>query len=257
MNLEIVHENADEILAFCCFHNDTGRPNMLLNKSGEFAGKYVCWSCGARGNIADLGLEVDVKKTRRKKKQSPREMHGIWAELPYADEWIVPTEHLRAYGVKWNKEEQCWVCPMLNPKSQICGLQRRFKNGRKICVSGSKLGVFTTSAPWQEKLVICEGYSDTDAAATLGFWSIGRPCAAVYKPVVDWIWAHGANNNRIVIISDGNEVERAAAVELSDRIRLGHRHVRVEYPTHKDLSEDIAAGLGDQWIERIQNGTRI
>jgi len=252
MKLEIVHENEDELTAFCCFHNDTGRPNMILNKSGEFAGQYRCWACGAHGPISDLGLEREVKKTRRKKKKSPREMWSIWAEYPYAEEWIVPTKHLRDYGVKWNQEESCWLCPMLNAKGQICGLQRRFKNGRKICVSGSKLGVFATSTPLQELLVICEGLSDTLAAANLGFDAIGRPSANVVKPVVNWIYENFTGDIQLVIVSDGKEIERDWAMRLqTDLLNMGY-NTTVHFPTHKDLSEDIEAGLADSWIERIR-----
>ena len=252
MDLNIVHENDDEITAFCCFHNDKGRPNMILNKNGPYAGEYRCWACGANGLISDLGLERAVKKTRRKKKKSPREMWSIWAEFPYTDDWIVPTEHLRAYGIKWNQEKDCWVCPMLNPKGQICGLQRRFKNGRKICISGSKLGVFATSNSRQELLVICEGLSDCIAAANLGFDAIGRPSALVIKPVVNWVEAN-TNNAKIVIVSDGNEVGIQSAQTLSIQLtKIYSKEIHIAYPTHKDLSEDIAAGLGEAWVRRIK-----
>lgn len=251
MELKIVHENEDEVTAFCCFHNDKGRPNMILNKSGPYAGEYRCWACGANGLISDLGLERTIKKTRRKKKKNPREMWSIWAEFPYATEWIVPTNHLRDYGIKWNETESCWVCPMLNPQNQICGLQRRFKNGRKICISGSKLGVFTTTGGHQDHIVICEGLSDSIAAANLGFDAVGRPTALVSKPVIEWIFSRHYIK-RVTLVSDGNELERAAALKLARELKLPFSQTQILYPTNKDLSEDVAAGLGEAWKARIR-----
>ena len=70
-----------------------------------------------------------------------------------------------------------WMFPERNAAGLIIGINRRFPNGRKICVDGSRRGL-TYSPDWATRkgaALIVEGGSDTATGITLGLCVIGRP----------------------------------------------------------------------------------
>lgn len=68
-----------------------------------------------------------------------------------------------------------WIVPFRDGNNNIIGLQVRKENGEKMCLTGSKLGLFLPCMDPQPCCWITEGASDCAAAITLGLYSIGRP----------------------------------------------------------------------------------
>jgi hypothetical protein len=70
-----------------------------------------------------------------------------------------------------------YTLPMRNARLEIIGIQRRFTNGGKRMVKGSKNGLFVPTPFGQTKwpVLICEGASDTATALELGQLAVGRP----------------------------------------------------------------------------------
>jgi hypothetical protein len=70
-----------------------------------------------------------------------------------------------------------YFIPELNHSGLIVGLSRRFSDGSKRCVTGSKRGLVyaETWAEYPGPAVIVEGASDAAALLTLGLCVIGRP----------------------------------------------------------------------------------
>ena len=86
----------------------------------------------------------------------------------------VTAASLNRLGVGWDGKAFCF--PMSDERMRIIGIRRRLGNGRKLCVTGSRNGLFIPSGLSNDKpLMVCEGPTDTAAALDLGFEAVGRP----------------------------------------------------------------------------------
>jgi hypothetical protein len=74
------------------------------------------------------------------------------------------------------RHRYAWAFPMSSPRGEIVGIRLRPDSGGKICVNGSRLGLFMPQGPLtSDEVMICEGESDAAAMLSLGFYAIGRP----------------------------------------------------------------------------------
>jgi phage/plasmid primase-like uncharacterized protein len=72
---------------------------------------------------------------------------------------------------------KAWTFPEVDGRGEIIGIARRFRDGSKKAVSGSRRGL-TIPVNWSERgtpLFIVEGQSDTLALSLCAVSSIGRP----------------------------------------------------------------------------------
>ena len=79
--------------------------------------------------------------------------------------------------IGYDAEKKCWTFPERDHSGRIIGIVQRFRNGRKISMSGSRRGL-TIPARWRERdtpIVIVEGASDTLALSLCGISCVGRP----------------------------------------------------------------------------------
>lgn len=201
MKLRIYREDKDKMIVYCPFHKDGQEEDasMILNKTGEFAGKYHCFGCGADGKIKDLGLNIQMEKSMRKQRKKI-DWYDVWEKywlLGHHEavnkqnsltlEWGVSFSLLRNYGYGWTGSEHCY--PMCDIDTSIIGIQRRYENGRKVNIKDSRLGLFLPndldSRIIINRLIICEGWSDTVVCADLIEDSttlvIGRPNAKAVR----------------------------------------------------------------------------
>ena len=81
---------------------------------------------------------------------------------------------LRTLSVGWSDQYGAWMFPMRNGKNEIVGYNRRFKDGSKKILAGTKAGLYIPQLDIQQPAFICEGGSDTAAPLDLGFFAIGR-----------------------------------------------------------------------------------
>jgi len=158
----------------------------------------------------------------------------------------VSDRSLEAIGVGWCEDDRCWIFPENNGHSQICGLVKRFPDGRKLAFTGSKRGL-TLPAGWQEAqgpLFICEGATDVAAAISHGMRAIGRPAA--YSGLTDLAWLLRGFPDKIIVVSDNDP--HAAGLKGADRLAkeladsLG-KPIEVQRPLqeYKDLRQMLTA----------------
>ena len=163
-----------------------------------------------------------------------------------AERLQVSGSSLEAIGVAWCQDGSCWVFPEYNGHSQICGLVKRFPDGRKLAFTGSKRGL-TLPAGWQEAqgpLFICEGATDVAAAISHGMRAIGRPAA--YSGMSDLAWLLRGFPDEIKVVADNDP--HAAGLKGADRLAkelaesLG-KNIQVQIPLqeYKDLREMLTA----------------
>ncbi len=161
-------------------------------------------------------------------------------------------------GTGWCGES--FTFPMYNEKRIIIGIRRRFQNGRKVSLTGSKTGLFLPAdLPSEGLLLICEGSTDVAAALDLDFAAVGRPNC---NSKVD-MTARFAKGRDVIIIADNDTPKRdgrnpgqAGALKLARKLVFVCSSVRIILPPteHKDLRGWYRAGLKhDELLATIKN----
>lgn len=243
IQIKVFKEDQDKIIAWCIFHKDTGRPNLVINKTGPYKGRYKCFACGANGFAKDLGFDINV--THGYVRTKVNNFYNQWycyyigneqQITVLADAFDVNHETIRDYGCGWIGAEKCWVYPMVNETNTIIGLQRRWPNGRKVCVKHSRLGPFVPLViPNHNMLYVMEGWSDTVVTADMGFFAIGRPNASTLDRTIKWILQRTSCS--VKIISDSDAVGYAGSQELRYTLRKKGRSATMNAPNYKDVRE--------------------
>ncbi|MCO6454081.1 MAG: hypothetical protein J5I93_02095, partial [Pirellulaceae bacterium] len=89
----------------------------------------------------------------------------------------LPADALRAVGCGWCPRNRHWTMPERDGGGRIVGITRRWSDGRKRAVPGSRRGL-TIPAGWSDRpgpVLLVEGASDTAALWAAGLAVIGRP----------------------------------------------------------------------------------
>jgi hypothetical protein len=97
-----------------------------------------------------------------------------------ARELGVSEDSLTALGAGWREEDEAWTFPERDGDSNIIGILRRFEDGAKQVIRGSKRGLYLPKG-WDEHegvIYLPEGPSDVAALLSMGMRAIGRPCCA-------------------------------------------------------------------------------
>lgn len=165
----------------------------------------------------------------------------------------ITSESLAKLNVGW--DGKAFTFGMSNDFGKIIGIRRRFSNGYKVSVKGSKTGLFIPAdLPSEGLLLICEGPTDTAAALDLGFAAIGRPNC---NSCVD-MTARFAKGRKIVIMGDNDKPGRAGVKKLTGKLLLYCSSVKVIYPPDKikDLRQWLRAGLTSETLQKIIEKTK-
>lgn len=251
---------------YCHRHNDTTRPNLSISLDTKYYGRYKCWACGTKGKLSKAkmkSLELDKFKSHySNKKCSPN-----WARLQYSYWQSLNKLPLLKQGLctglnidiptlsSWNigYDGSAFTIPMysIDASSIICGIQRRFPNGQKSCMQGSKLGIFHPIDIWSdEPLYICEGFSDTINLNNLGFNVIGMPSCHFVKETTEFI-DYLCPEEDIIIVPDNDEVGQKAGQELYDELSKYESCYIFEYERAKDIREWIKLVGKDKAIYKL------
>ncbi len=97
-----------------------------------------------------------------------------------ADQLGVSAEALNRLGVGFDPTTGTWIFPEFDEGRTLIGMLRRYPEGRKYCVEGSKRGLSLDpqhELVYDVPVIVVEGPTDTAAALTLGCQAIGRPSA--------------------------------------------------------------------------------
>lgn len=61
-DIEVAGEDENNYICRCVFHDDTGKPNLSIEKQ---TGLYRCWSCSAAGNLTTLVAHCEGVSTKQ------------------------------------------------------------------------------------------------------------------------------------------------------------------------------------------------
>ena len=160
----------------------------------------------------------------------------------------VSTQSLKWLRIGW--DGKAYTFPMSNDVGAVIGIQRRFPNGRKVSVNGSKTGLFIPSdLPAESTLLICEGSTDTATALDLGYAAFGRPsCNSKVE-----MTANFARGRAVIIVSDNDSVGRIGSKRLARVLSLSCPSVKIIYPPKgiKDLRQWLKAGLSKEILQEL------
>jgi len=142
---------------------------------------------------------------------------------------------------------KAFTFPMRDENLRIIGIRRRFGDGNKRALTGSRNGLFIPTGLAKDKpLVITEGPTDCGAALDLGFEAIGRPnCDSKIDMTVQF-----ARGRKVVIICDNDVPGRDGAKKLAAELIKCCPAVKIVCPPLgvKDLRE---------WKQQGFNGGQI
>lgn len=145
-----VTKAGQEIQARCPVHvkrtgKEDGNPSFYINAE---SGLWLCYSCGARGNLMHLVTELMGANADDPEVLTMIANHNInqmnmpkWEKVPQVDDHMyfqygdVPETYLRSrlisaesareYGIRWNKERSSWIIPVISPDNTILGWQEK------------------------------------------------------------------------------------------------------------------------------------
>lgn len=235
--LNIAFTEHDKAWSYCAYHKDINRPNLSISLLDKYYGRWKCWACGRNGcltkeQMSKLNLPHTVYKN------NIHNLHTLWCQfseschdnlqkfpllkLGLAKELNVSTKSLDDWLVGYDGDS--WTIPMFredlpeyNRERGFCGIQRRFPDGSKRCVTGSHLGLMYPHKQIGDYYIfICEGFSDGISVWDLGLQSIARP----HCHYTEGIFAESllAGTERIIIIPDNDTVGTAGAEQLRNEL---------------------------------------
>jgi hypothetical protein len=258
MKLQIKHINNKRAMALCPFHNDTNA-SLEVTLEGPHTGDYYCHGCNKSGQLTKTVLQQLLSRkpeAKHNKTTTPID----WKELTkkYADEYFWMKQKNLPFDVSYNTlilfdcgwDGASFTFPVCNSDEEIIGIQRRFPDGFKTMVEGSRLGLFIPELEFdpKETLFICEGVSDAATVVNMGFQAIGRfSCDTVEEDVQDWIDKTKFTPTNVYIISDMDEPGLKGADKLSVMLNLHFTHII--FPAY---GKDIR----DQYINWGHSATR-
>lgn len=239
--LRIVYKEHSMVWSYCCYHKDTVRPNLSISLLDKYYGRWKCWACGRNGcltkeQMSELKLsEFTVYKNNdhnllTRWKQFTETCHDNLQKFPLlklglAKQLNVSTKSLDDWVVGY---DGCsFTIPMFREdlteyhlQRGTCGIQRRFPDGTKRCVTGSRLGLmYPYNSIGDYYMFICEGFSDAISIWDLGFQSIARPHCR-HTEGIEELFTESvlAGTNKIIIIPDNDIVGIEGAERLQDEL---------------------------------------
>lgn len=165
----------------------------------------------------------------------------------FADTLGVFADSLQRLGI--GSDGSCWTFPVQTAAGVVVGIRRRFPDGDKRFVTGSKAGLFIPSdIPAGAPIIVTEGESDCAAALTLGFNAVGRcGCRAGAALLSDY-----CRGRDVAIMGDADEPGRIGARVLAEVLRIACPSVRILFPPTrvKDIRQWLQRGGSRADVER-------
>ena len=238
--LNIAFTEHDKVWCYCPFHNDTIRPNLSISLLNRYYGRYKCWACGRDGCLSKEQMDKLNLSEFTVYKNSIKILHTLWAQhtqscyanlqkypllkLGLAKELNISTKSLDDWQVGYDGHS--FTIPMFredlpeyNRERGFCGIQRRFPDGSKRCVTGSRLGLmYPHGYIGDYYVIICEGFSDGISVWDLGLQVIARPHCRYVEGIREFLGEVIGSIERIIIIPDNDTVGRDGAYQLQDEL---------------------------------------
>ena len=236
--LNIIRTEHNKVWAYCPWHKDSVRPNLSISLLDKYYGNCKCWACGKEGWLSYKQMDKlllprsvvyknnkDNLLTRWKQftencydnlQKFPLLKLGLAKELNIStkslDNWLVGFDG-RSFTIPMFRED----LSEYSKQRGFCGIQRRFSDGTKRCVTGSHLGpMYPYDHIGDYYVFICEGFSDGISVWDLGFPSIARPHCRHTDGINEFICDVLEGVERVVIIPDNDVVGIEGAEQLQD-----------------------------------------
>lgn len=144
------------------------------------------------------------------------------------------------YQIGWDGE--AYTIPAYNGEGDMCGIMRRWPDGKKMWVPRSRNGLFIPAMKSIEGNVsIAEGFSDASSLTDLGFRAIGRAnCQTGVGYIKRWLYKN-KKVSQVTIVSDNDMAGQAGATSLARELyggRCGIMMLDVP-PQYKDVRQWI------------------
>lgn len=157
-----VRRAGQEISGRCPVHlSRTGKednsPSWSMNSE---SGLWLCYSCGARGTLPQLIMELTGKdnfdvtqmlmNNSVERLQMPKwektpdvdfHMYLHYEDVParYLKSRNITAEAARKYGIRWNDKNYSWIIPVMDPDGTLLGWQEKAKDFVKNHPRGIKM----------------------------------------------------------------------------------------------------------------------
>lgn len=260
--LNIVYVEHDKVWSLCPCHKDINRPNLSISLLDRYYGRWKCWACGRNGCLSkeqmgrlNLSSLTGVHKNNSKSlltrwklftesccdnlKKFPLLKLGLAKELNInikkLDEWLVGFDGT-SFTIPMFRED----LTEYNLDKGFCGVQRRFPDGTKRCITGSRLGLmYPYGYIGDYYIFICEGFSDAISVWDLGLQSIARPHCRHTDGIEELFDFVLEEVEEIIIIPDNDTVGREGAEQLQSILGVDY-DCRIHYFSGaKDIRELI------------------
>ena len=143
----------------------------------------------------------------------------------------VTTSSLRRLGIGWSG--WAWTFPMRNGEARICGIRVRRPDGSKLCIKGSRQGLFIPKGLHDsDTLLLPEGPTDTAALLDIGMSAVGRPnCSAGRRLLSAYI--RRRRLKLVAVVADNDAQGIAGAQSCAQGLAAYTRDVRVIHPPNE------------------------
>lgn len=261
--LNIAFIEHDKVWCYCIFHKDTVRPNLSISLLDKYYGRYCCWACGKGGVLTreqmgklNLLSSISVHKNSRDKLQTrwsafnksccdnlkkyPLLKLGLAKELNIStkslDEWQVGFDGC-SFTIPMFRED----LPEYYRENGFCGIQRRFPDGSKRCITSSRLGLMY---PYEYILsfgyiFICEGFSDGISIYDLGLNSLARPYCRHTVGIKNFLDDVLEGIDTVIIVPDNDVVGIEGAEMLQDMLQCDYNCIVHPFDGAKDIRKLI------------------
>lgn len=187
-------------------------------------------------------------------------MRAYWEEN---DAWLSEEAHgmgvssasLKLLGAAWAKDRKATAFPMYDAtwfdRTRPIGIRLRTSEGKKFAVTGSSSGIFYPYGALlkipSERILICEGPTDTAAALDMGCFAIGRAACRGGEEYVLSVLSQ-LNPFEVVIVTDNDSPGMAGAKDLMRHIKQPKRMLT---PPTKDLRSFRQNGGTKELLEEM------
>lgn len=262
-NLRIAREDKSDIWCYCPFHNDQKTPNLLVSKSGQYAGMFKCFACGAFGKVDMEGKHknVIVKKPNPINWVALNKLYesNYRTRVAPFNRWDVSDNTLYRMRIGWTGEAHSF--PTFDAKKEMVGIQRIFPDNNKKMINGSRVGIIiplytnfryaVCKGQLSNYFVITEGISDTAMAVELGWNVIGRlSCNSCEDIITNLLVVNSKKDVTIIIVPDSDKPGTEGAIKLATRLIKILKYVRILEPCEgKDL-RDFVELKGKDYVKK-------
>lgn len=274
-----VRRAGQEISARCPVHvQRTGKednsPSWSMNSD---TGLWVCYSCGAKGNLSQLIVQL----TGKEDEEAMNLVMSLGVERLLAPEWErkveadiheylryepVPKRMLRsrsiteevakAYGIRWNPDNNGWILPMVDVHGNLMGWQEKGRGFTYNHPTGVKKGntLFGINLLSSKTALLVESPLDV-ARFSSSFDGIG--CLASFGAVVSKTQINLLTDrvDKIIIALDNDDAGILSAEKIFKEmplVRGGVLWLKYSHTKAKDIGE-----MTDDELEEAVKGASI